>query len=284
MSTNAAATPAKTQLSREEIHTYAKAMIAAMATPEFKERVQAAMGNAPVPDHLEAVMDRYEAVQVDYFTNYYRKVTRDDDDKSAAAAAVAPTALEENLDTMVLQEPSEAEKKKTDETSEQLDGAFIMSQLHGAVSVYKDSETERLITQLCLLVESNVTALPTTVPALRHFYVNSVHSHGAAGAAAAAARASGGNPMPIVNPTPQMMSMMEMAMKTLTPTQRATLERVQQSMINGSPPLPEDMKDMFLIQRQLAAFMQTMQQFGQLPGGRGAGRGAGRGVGRGGRA
>ena len=55
-------------------------------------------------------------------------------------------------------------------------------------------------------------------------------------------------------------------------------------MINVSPPLPDDLKDMFISQRQLAAFMQTMQQFGQLPGGRGAGRGAGRGVGRGGRA
>lgn len=295
MSTDAdkstAATPEKQQLSKAEIHTYAKAMMAAMETPEFQARVRTAMARAPVPNNTEAVMDRYEEVQADYFTNYYNNkgttsssstgspaagASDNDEKKAETADDAAAKALEEKVKEMDMSDGA---------TNSKLDGTFIMLQLRNAVSVYKDTETERIITQLCLLVESKVTALPATVPALKHLYVESVHGRGAADAAAAG-RASGENHMPIVDPSPQMMSMMEMAMKTLTPTQRATLERAQQTMMNGSPPSPDDMREMFLIQRQLGAFMQTMQQFGQMPGGRGGrggGRGAGRGVGRGGR-
>ncbi|KPI90628.1 hypothetical protein ABL78_0224 [Leptomonas seymouri] len=281
MYASAAPDAPKGPLSKEEIHTYARAMMAAMDNPEFQARVRTAMSRAPVPSNSEAVMDRYEEVQADYFTNYYNTCSgtasevkaRDDvsSQEKLEGESEPEQALSGKLDEMNLQgDTSRGDRKQMQPTK--LDGTFIMEQLRQAVNIYKDSETERIITQLCMLMESKVTALPATVPALKHLYVESVHGRGAADAAAAC-RASGENHMPIVNPSPQMMSMMEMAMKTLTPVQRATLERAQQAMMSGRPPSAEDMRDMFLIQRQLGAFMQTLQQFGQMPGGRGGGRG-----------
>jgi hypothetical protein len=280
MSASPTQSTAPKHLSKEDIHTYAKAMMAAMETPDFQARVRAAMGRVPTPANAEAVMDRYEEVQADYFTNHYKVDSPNSFATTTSTPAATTNELEDLNDKLKAMDLREGSDDAT--PAPKLDGNFIMTQLRNAVSVYKDIETERIITQLCLLVESKVTALPATVPALKHLYVESVHGLGAADATAAA-RASGENPMPIVNPSPQMLSMMEMAMKTLTPAQRATLERAQQTMMNGSPPSPEDMREMFLIQRQLGAFMQTMQQFGQLPGGRGGrgGRGGGRGVARG---
>ncbi|CBZ24082.1 conserved hypothetical protein [Leishmania mexicana MHOM/GT/2001/U1103] len=263
------------QLTKDEVHTYAEAMIAAIKTPAFQERVRAAMCREPTPADAEAVMKRYEEVQADYFTNHYISEAGGIRSSISAGAESSGTsgaggrakssqdaseALAQEVDNMRLQKASDAPR---------LDGVEIVEQLKNAVRVYKEEETVRLITELCLLIESQVTTLPATVPALKHLYSNSVYGssrmeHAQAG--------GGANVLPVTHPSPEMMQM-NMAMRTLNPKQRETVERVQRAMMNGSPPLPEDMQDMLLIQRQLAAFMQTMQRFGQMPSGRGRGSG-----------
>lgn len=285
------------QLSRDEIHTYAKAMIAAIGTPEFQARVREAMAREPVPADADAVLARYEEVQADFFTNQYHPAktssasspTPDTAATAGSSGATASTAeqekeLSKKVEDMTL-DGGDAGEASSNGAAAKLDGGDILEQLRNAVRVYKDGETERVITQLCVLLESQVTALPATVPALKHLYNEPVNGARTPADVQAAAAKAGGDPshmMPVMNPSPQMMQMMEMAMRTLNPTQRQTLERAQQTMMSGRPPAPEDMRDMMMIQRQLGAFMQTMQQFGQLPGGRG-GRGGGRGGMRGGR-
>ncbi|KAG5485776.1 hypothetical protein LSCM1_07188 [Leishmania martiniquensis] len=254
------------QLTRDEVHAYAEAMIAAIRTPEFQERVRAAMSREPTPMDAEAVMIRYEEVQADHFTNHY---TSDSGSVRAGGASVSagrtPEASEgpaQEVGGMCLQTTSDAPK---------LDGVHIVEQLKKAASVYKEAETLRLITQLCLLIEAQVAALPATVPALRHLYNNSMHgAHTLSQAPAASAQAGGaGHSMPpVAGASPQVRQIMEMAMRTLSPKQREILERVQQEMMPGKTPSPEDMRDVVLIQRQLAAFAQTMQKFGQKPSGR----------------
>lgn len=60
---------------------------------------------------------------------------------------------------------------------------------------------------------------------------------------------------------PHVQQMLNMAITTLSPEQRATLERVQRGMMQGQPPKPEDRQAMMLIQQHISAFMQTMGQF-----------------------
>ncbi|CAM37139.1 conserved hypothetical protein [Leishmania braziliensis MHOM/BR/75/M2904] len=274
------------QLTRDEVHTYAKAMIAAIKTPAFQARVRAAMSREPTPADAEAVMERYEEVQADYFTNHYNAEADDvcsgisagegNGDTSSAGGTSAST--QEASETLAKQVSNMSLDRASDVPT--LDGVHIVEQLKNAVCVYKEAETVRLITQLCLLIESQVTVLPATVPALQHLYNNS--GHGAPtlqqlqGASTQAG--DGHNALPGMNPSPQVRQMMEMAMRTLSPKQRETLERVQRAMLNGSPPSPEDTRDMLLIQRQLGAFMQTIQRFAPTPNGRGRGGGGGQGA------
>uniref|UniRef100_A0A146KJA1 Uncharacterized protein n=1 Tax=Lygus hesperus TaxID=30085 RepID=A0A146KJA1_LYGHE len=65
---------------------------------------------------------------------------------------------------------------------------------------------------------------------------------------------------PTAIPT-QMQEMIKMAVGTLSPIQRETMERVKRNMMQGQPPKPEDAKAMAIIQQHIAAFMQTMGQF-----------------------
>ncbi|KAG5511303.1 hypothetical protein GH5_07551 [Leishmania sp. Ghana 2012 LV757] len=254
------------QLSRDEVHTYAEAMIAAIQTHEFQARVRAAMSREPIPADAEAVMVRYEEVQADYFTHHYRtdpgsnssSVSAGAGSRGISGASVSAQTAQDAAEGL-LQEVSDMSLHKTSDAPT-LDGAHIVEQLKKAASVYKGAETLRLITQLCLLIEGQVTALPATVPALRHLYNN--HMHGAR----TMAQAGGShNVSPTANASAQVRGFLEMAMRTLNPKQRETLERVQQTMRSGRTPSPEDVRDMLLIQRHLGAVAKTMQKFGQTP-------------------
>ncbi|GET86178.1 hypothetical protein, conserved [Leishmania tarentolae] len=269
------------QLMREEIHAYAKAMIAAIKTPAFQERVCTAMSREPIPADAEAVMKRYEEVQADYFTNHYQA------EAGGTSRGISSTVVSSRVGgtggcAAGSHDTSEATGQQVgmhllrESDTPELNGVDIVEQLKNALRVYKETETVQLITELCLLIESQVTALPATVPALAPLYNNSVYgSNMMQQAHAASAQAGSGESVPpFARPPPQVMQAMGMAMRTLNPKQRETLERVQRAMMNGSPPVPEDMRDMFLIQRQLGAFMQTMQRFTPMPDGRGRGSGS----------
>ncbi|KAG5510800.1 hypothetical protein JKF63_07872 [Porcisia hertigi] len=239
-----------TQLTRDEIHIYAKAMIDAVQTPAFQARVRASISRAPIPTDAEAVMTRYEEVQADYFSNHYKAADGVYRSPSTSGNGGSP--------------PDTYDAPK-------LDGVYIVEQLKQAVNVYRDAETERLITRLCLLIEGQVECLLATEPALKPLSSGSQHGAKVPPQSGGGGGGGGSGIHPFMNPSSQMKQVMDMAMRTLNPKQREVFERVQQSMASGSPPSPEDMRDMFLIRRQLGAFMQTMQKFGQMPGNGGGG-------------
>lgn len=223
--------PAPPTYTREELHGFANAMMKEMQTDLFRERVRTHFARDPVPRSPDELLDRYEAEQIEFYATRC---------------------------------PPEATLPR--------DGAAVLSQLRTAIKAFPDKETERIITQLCVLEETQMTSVTATVPQLQSLMSSapsSGHAHGGAGSSHGHSHngqpchghGGGGSMQLPFQPTPQMAAMMEMAMQTLSVEEKATLERVQKTMIGGSPPTPQDMQKMFMIQQKTMAFMQTMEKF-----------------------
>lgn len=295
----------KRALSRKDIHFYVNTLIIELTKTEFQDRLRAAAIVTPVPQDGEELLDRFETVQADFLSTVPLKVTADatavdgagtqgsnsnSDNRDEAAVAVAATATAPTVSVVYC------------------DGAHVVAKTRAAAVKYTDPETERLIMRMCTAIEAQVNSISSTSPELGHIGeqmrkmalggggggahghshngVACGHDHGHASPAQMMGfqgRDRAGGAMP--TPTPEMERMMEMAMQTLSPQQKETLERVQATMVGGSPPSPADMQQMFLIQQHIMAFMNTMEQFmgGGGGGGSRGGRGGGGGRGRGGR-
>jgi len=220
-------------LSEQQVQAYANTLIASMETPAFHDRLAAVVKQSPSAVNPDDLLNRVEEVQAEFLekdtTSSSAGASGDDDVGAVSASAV-----------------------------QALSGSRILEQLRDAVTRYPSAATEQVITRLCEAVEATIAKLVAMSPALKQPPTPAGPGH-----AHAHAQAQAHGPSTMANPSPQMRQMMEVAMSTLRPEQRATLERAQRTMMNGSPPSAEDMKEMMMIQRQVAAFIHTMQNFNQ---------------------
>ncbi|CAD2217052.1 hypothetical protein AGDE_03802 [Angomonas deanei] len=223
------------KLSKEQMYEVVNALLKHMNTAEYVTALKASATSEPVPKSEDELIDRIETVQAAYFTTTYSEEVS----KNTIATKLPATAFP-------------------------LDGAAVLSQIRLAVKTFPDNETEVLITKLATMVENQLMMLAATVPQLSHLQqqLNGGGGHG---------HSHGGQPCnhqhgapPILN-SPQSEAMMKMAVQSLSPAQRETLDRVEKTMKGGSPPKPEDMREMFMIQQQIMAFMRTMEKFSAPP-------------------
>lgn len=273
------------QLTRKEIHFYVNTLIIELTKKEFQEKLREEAVKEPIPLTGEELLDRFDEVQAEFFNTVPLKVPADE-------SCEGPGDVANGNEDGSPEDPQEKPPKpEAGEATKVIycDGEDVVAQTKVAAKSFPDKETERLLTRMCTALEAQVLSVSTSAPELRsiaeqmsggsamsghpHSHDHQ-HSHG--GQPCTHGHSHGKGAMP----TPEMRRMMEMSMGTLSADQKATLERVQKKMSEGSPPSAEDMQKMAVIQQHVMAFMTTMEQFmgGGAAGGRGRGAGGHRGA------
>lgn len=226
-------------VSKDDLLKLAVRMTKTMQTDEFKNKVRRRLEEKNTPP-TQAVMEEFEVVQTEIFREWG------------------------------------------------FDGDSILRQLKMAVRTYPEPDTRLAISQLCgveetILMEVSrevATRFGQVIPEHGHGHSHDgkpCHGHGSHGSHAHSHESSHGhshNGQPChghghdhghghSHGSPQQMMAMQMAIESLPPSQRADFDKLQQKMMSGQPPTPEDQQSMVAIQQHLIAYMSTMQQFQQ---------------------
>lgn len=219
-------------LSKEETLRAVDAVMGEMKSNRFLLTVKEKINHVkPIPPDEDEVLVRYEMAQEQFFDQHYYN---EGNNYGAGGGA-------------------------------KLSGAEMMEQLRTAVKRFPgDTEVQAKITELCTLVEQQLAYLVTNLPELKHLRPDPSAANAAAGGPSAQANQMFNQ----MTSNPETMRQMQMAMAMLNDNQKATMARVQATMMSGRPPTPEDMREMFLIQQQAMAFVSTMQHFDKNKGGK----------------
>lgn len=216
-----------TALTKDELLSLAVRLTKEMSTEGFLERVRARLIEKNTPP-TQAIMDEFEGCQIE---------------------AVAGWGF---------------------------DGPSVLRQLKLAVKNHPGVDTQMAITQLCdveeqklVIVSQEVAArFGQTIPEASGSHGHShngkpCHGHGHDHGHNHGSHGHSHNGQPCHGhgaPSEEQMMTLQMALESLSPQQKADMERLQQKMMTGQQPTPQDQKTMMEIQQQIMAYVSTMQQ------------------------
>ena len=155
------------------------------------------------------------------------------------------------------------------------EGTQVLRELKLAVKNFPENDVRQAIMQLCSAEEASLISLNNFAaqkmgqdPGSAHGHSHNgqpCHGHGSHGHSHGShGHTHNGQPCHgHGQPSQEQMMAMQMAMGSLSPTQKTEMARIQNKIFSGQQLTREDQTSMGKIQQHLAAYMSTMQQFVQ---------------------
>nr|CCC90629.1 conserved hypothetical protein [Trypanosoma congolense IL3000] len=222
-------------LTREEVHEFTHALKEEMKTETFLESVRAAVLQGPLPRSELDLLAIYEKKQVEYLSQY--------------------TATRKERGEGINDDAGSANKSGG---SAVLTGEVVLGELKKAIACYPDEETTELIKSMCFLEEAQLMKITTTTPELRTLLERRCDGHGHSHDHGH----SHGHGHSHCAPSQEQLTMMNMAIQTLSPEMRSDMENIQRNLMSGNTPAPQEVARLREIQMHIMAFMNTMKRFG----------------------